>query len=192
MTDTVTLIDRTHLNIENLFGFKSVNEATMQKYPNYSLENSSLTSIGGKNFFRYLKRFNLSKESNLLILPPNKHFFYDKNELKDVSTLINLRKLNLIKDLDTFLKSLILVLPPYTNFVGCFSDNKTNGSYYFISEWLTKFNNFIDLKTDHNLDKKDITRLLEKWGFSVVDMTEINGLTYFYSQFDNQSVKIRA
>jgi hypothetical protein len=50
----------------------------------------------------------------------------------------------------------------------------------------------MDSKTDHNIDKKDVSGLLEKSGFKVVDMTEINGLTFFYSQNVRQPIEIKA
>jgi uncharacterized protein Smg (DUF494 family) len=45
-----------------------------------------------------------------------------------------------------------------------------------------KFINFLDSRTEIEIDKKDISRLLESHGFKVIDMTEINGLTYFLTQ----------
>ena len=50
----------------------------------------------------------------------------------------------------------------------------------------------MDSKTDHNIDKKDVSGLLEKSGFNVVDITEINGLTFFYSQNVRQPIEIKA
>jgi hypothetical protein len=50
----------------------------------------------------------------------------------------------------------------------------------------------MDSKTDHIIDKKDVSELLKKSGFKVVDMTEINGLTFFYSQNVRQPVEIKA
>jgi hypothetical protein len=32
------------------------------------------------------------------------------------------------------------------------------------------------------MDKNDVSEVLERNGFKIVDMTEMNGLTYFYSQ----------
>ena len=150
--------------------------------PNFSPDNFSLTAEGGKNFFRYLKSFNLFKEPELLILSPNIHFYYDENDLKGVKTFIILKKLNLIKDLDTFLHTVCNILPENVNFVGCFSDSQTVDGNGFLTGLSTRFNNFLDSRTDHNMDKKDVSDLLEKHGFKIIDMTEMNGLTFFYSQ----------
>jgi hypothetical protein len=154
--------------------------------PNFSADNFSLTAEGGKTFFTYLKSFNLFKEPELLILSPNIHFYYDENDLKDVKTFILLKKLNLIKDLDPFLHTLSLILPANVNFVGCFSESKTFQWDGFLSGLSNKVYNLLDSKTDNNMDKKDVSELLEKHGFRIIDMSEMNGLTLFYSKTDPQ------
>jgi hypothetical protein len=159
--------------------------------PNFSSNNFYLTAEGGKNFFHYLKRFNLSKEPDLLILSPNNHYYYEEIDLRNVRTLLNLKKLNLIKDLDTFLQTLIHILPPNVNFIGCFSESKTLNGSEFLSGLSTRFNNFLDSRTDHYMDKKDVSELLEKYGFKVIDMTEMNELTYFFTQSVNQPAKLK-
>jgi len=160
--------------------------------PSFSPDNFSLTAEGGKNFTSYLKRFDLFKEPDILILSPNIHFYYDENDFKNVRTFIILKKLNLIKDLDTFLHTVSCILPTNVNFIGCFSDSKPFKWNGFLSELSTRLTNIMDSKTDHNIDKKDVSGLLEKSGFKVVDMTEINGLTFFYSQNVRQPIEIKA
>jgi hypothetical protein len=159
--------------------------------PIFSSDNFSLTAEGGLTFFKYLKKFNLFSEPELLILSPNIHFYYDENDLKDVKTFILLRKLNLIKELDTFLLTLSQILPPNVNFVGCFSDNKTLKWNGFVSNLSNKFYNILDSKTDHLLDKKDVSDLLEKYGFKIIDMTEMDELILFCSQTIPRPEKIK-
>ena len=84
------------------------------------------------------------------------------------------------------------ILPESVNFIGCFSDSKPFKWDGFLSELSTRLTNIMDSKTDHNIDKKDVSGLLEKSGFKVVDMTEINGLTFFYSQNVRQPIEIKA
>ena len=145
-------------------------------------DNLSLTAKGATTFFHYLKKFNLFKEPDLLILYPNSHFYYDENELKSVRTFINLKKLNLIKDPDTFLSTVFNILPQNINFIGCFSDNRELKGNSFISEISARLTNLLDSKTFNYLDKKVVTKLLEKHGYRVIDMTETVGLTFFYSK----------
>jgi hypothetical protein len=159
--------------------------------PIFSSDNFNLTAEGGVTFFKYLKKFNLFSEPELLILSPNIHFYYDENDLKDVRTFILLRKLNLIKELDTFLRTLSQILPQNVNFVGCFSDNKTLKWNGFVSNLSNKFYNILDSKTDHFLDKEDVSELLEKYGFKIIDMTEMDELILFCSQTIPRPEKIK-
>jgi hypothetical protein len=99
-----------------------------------------------------------------------------------VTTLINIKKLNMIKHLDNFLQSIVHVLSPKTNFIGCFSDWKTQKGLRLSSRMYKGFINFLDAKIDIEIDRKSVLRILESHGFKVMDMTEINGLTYFRAQ----------
>ena len=152
-----------------------------EKTVNNSVMNN-LIAEGGENFFNYLEWHGLSNEDNMLVLSSRHHYYYDPNELQAVTTLINVKKLNLIKHLDTFLHSIEHVLSPESNFIGCFSDWKTQKGTGITSRMFKGFINFIDSKIDVDYDKKDVSKLLESHGFKVVDMTEINGLTYFRAQ----------
>jgi hypothetical protein len=143
---------------------------------------SDLIAEGGENFFNYLEWHGLTNEDNMLVLSSRHHYYYDPNELQAVTTLINVKKLNLIKHLDTFLNSIEHVLSPESNFIGCFSDWKTQKGTGLTSRMYKGFINFIDSKIDVDYDKKDVSKLLESHGFKVMDMTEINGLTYFRAQ----------
>jgi hypothetical protein len=171
-----------YFNNDNVYETNFNREQIYYRNTDFNPAKFGLTAECGKNFFRYLKSFNLFKESELLMLSPNNHYYYDEHDLKSIRTLINLKKLNLIKDLDTFLQTLFRILPPNVNFIGCFSDCKTLKGNGFLSGLSARFNNLLDPRTDHNLDKKDVSELLGKYGFKVVDMTEMNGLTYFYSR----------
>lgn len=160
--------------------------------PGFDLVNFRLTAEGGINIFHYLKSFNLLKKPGIVILSPNNHYYYEEDDFKSISTIIYLKKLNLIKDPDTFLSTLFRVLPPNVNFIGCFLDSKTLKGDRFFSLLLARFNNLLDSRTNHNMNKKKVLKLLGKYGFKVVDMTEMNGLIYFYSQNVRQPLEIRA
>jgi hypothetical protein len=140
---------------------------------------NDLIAEGGESFFNYLEWHGLTNEDNMLVLSSRHHYYYDPNELQAVTTLINVKKLNLIRHLDTFLHSIEHVLSPESNFIGCFSDWKTQKGSGITSRMFKGFINFIDSKIDVDYDKKDVSKLLESHGFRVVDMTEIDGLTYF-------------
>lgn len=135
-----------------------------------------------ENFLNYLNWNGLANEDNLLILSSKLHYYYDYEELKDVTTLINLKKLNLVGHLDDFLHTLYDGLSPKANFVGCFADRKTQKGVSITSRMLKKFLNFLDARTEMDIDSKDFSKKLESHGFKIIDMTEINGLTYFRTQ----------
>lgn len=145
----------------------------------------AMIAEGGVNIFRYLKSLGMSGEPNLVVLSSRHHYYYDENDLKNVRILINLKKLNLIKHLEVFLNSLVRILPPGTNFIGYFSDSKLeNGNRLRVrslSQMYQRLNNFLDSKTDRFMNTKEVTELLERNGFEVVNMTKMNGLTYFNS-----------
>lgn len=153
----------------------------------------TLIAEGGVNFFRYLKSLNMSRETNLTVLSSKHNYYYDGNDLKSTRILINLKKLNLIKHLDMFLNTLVRILPPDTSFIGYFSDSKTvnvNGfQFNRLSRLFDRLNNFLDSRTDHIMNKSEVTELLERNGFKVVNMTRMNGLTYFCSQIPGDRLK---
>jgi hypothetical protein len=187
----ISILINPYFNNENIYETNYNMEMIPSGKPGFSSTNFCFTAEGGKNFFHYLKRFNLSKEPDLLILFPNNHYYYEEIDLRNIRTLINLKKLNLIKDLDKFLHTLIHILPPNVNFIGCFAESKTHNGKEILSGLSNRFNNFLDSRTDHNMDKKDVSELLEKYGFKVIDMTEINELTYFYSQNVSRPTKLK-
>jgi hypothetical protein len=135
-----------------------------------------------ENFLTYLNYHGLANEDKLLVLSSTSHYYYDYDELKEITTLINLKKLNLVKHLDDFLHTLRDGLSPKTNFIGCFSDKKAQKGVSVTSRFYKRFLNFLDSRIDVEIDRKAFSRQLESHGFKIIDMTEINGLTYFRTQ----------
>ena len=186
-----SISDNTHFDNDNETFFNIEKKSNIK--PDFDEVSLSLTAEIGKNFFHYLKSFNLAKDPDLLILPPNNHYYFDEQELKSVKTLVNLKNFNLIEDPNKFLSTLFNLLPQSVNFIGCFSYSKINFTGESILSGLsTRLTNLLDSRTDHNMDQKEFSRLLKKYGFKVVDMTEIDGLTYFYSQNISRPARKRA
>jgi hypothetical protein len=167
--------------INNMYrNMGSITESSQSKGRN--IENPAINDLiaeGAENFFDYLEWHGLADEDNMLVLSSKHHYYYDPDELGSIKTLINIKKLNLIKHLDTFLHSLVHVLSPESNFIGCFSDWKTQKGVNLGSRLYKGFLNFLDSKIDVDYDANEVSRMLESHGFKVIDMTEINGLTYF-------------
>jgi hypothetical protein len=171
------VLDRQAKNSENSTGVKSIKSKSRIAHTEENLVQDTLVSEVDENFVNYLSWHGLKKE-DLLILSSTQHYYYDYEELKGVKTLINLKKLNFVSNLDEFLKTLYSGLSPETNFIGCFSDGKRDKDN-LPARCYRKFIDFIDARTNIDIDKKDVSRLLEANGFKVIDMTEINGLIYF-------------
>jgi hypothetical protein len=156
----------------------------------------NLIAEDGDNFFRYLKSLGLTREKNLVVLSSKRHYYYDEEEMKNVRTLINLKKLNQIKYLDEFLYSLANILPKQSNFLGCFNDSNTelkNGvSILHPIKMLRHKINILDLRIERTLNKTTVAEILETHGFKISNMTEMDGITYFCAQKVRKAEVMRA
>lgn len=152
----------------------------------------------------YLDRMNLIKESGMLVIPSSRHYFYDAEDMKGIRTVITLRQLNHIREVKDFLKQITGLLPVNSNFIGCFSDNRTQSAFpdrygnqpKQMSEkaeayengiesripFINRMYSFIDSRTNRYLTRRSVSNLLKEAGLELVGMTEINGLTYFHTQ----------
>jgi hypothetical protein len=156
------------------------------------------------DLINYVEWLGFTGEKNILVLSSQHHYYYDAEEIKNTKCVINLKELNLIKDLKSFLHSLFQSLPPKSFFIGCFIDNKKNNGYDLkessssaknksnseavdngITSRIPLLNmlySYMDLKTNNYLSIDSIKTMIGVHGFKVVDMTELNGLTYFCAQ----------
>ena len=163
-----------------------------------------LAAEDSENFARYIEQLQLDKDTNLVVLSSSHHYYYDAEEMINVSTVINLKELNQIKQLKDLMHSIFHILPPKCNFIGCFVNNKkqngfvlnTNPTDFYYkrnsdaiengiassSPLLNMIYNMIDSKTNKYMSEKSVSFLLGEHGFKVLDMTEIDGLTYFCAQ----------
>jgi hypothetical protein len=159
-----------------------------------------LATRGGKSFYNYVDWLGLAKDSDLIVLSSMHHYYYDADDLKEIKTVVNLMPLNQIKQIKGFLHSIYHLIPHKCYFIGCFADHKKHYGYIFNRNPLdedsesvkhgilskTPLLNIIfrimDARTDNYLSGKNITLLLEDLGFKVLDMTELDGLTYFCAQ----------
>ncbi len=163
-----------------------------------------LASEGREDFKKYIDSTGISREKNMVVLSSLHNYFYDAEEMKSVSTVINLKEINHIKNIKNFLHSIFHILPQRSNFIGCFVDHNNAGNQdnlKSISDYQKNKNtqeiengiasrfsflnmvyNLMDSKTNKQMSKSSVELLLEGYGFKVRNMTEINGLTYFLAQ----------
>jgi hypothetical protein len=144
-----------------------------------------LIASGGLRLFRYLVNSGLFREPGVIILSKHDHANFGAVDLKRVTTLITLRRLNLVKHLEMFLNSLARILPPDTNFIGCFSPAKdgaagtgTSGRHGGLLGWFLNSGN----TECHTLNRSKVSEMLERNGLSLISMTNMNGVTYFHSR----------
>jgi hypothetical protein len=158
---------------------------------------------GGESFYNYISWLGLAKDPDIVMLSSKHHYYFDTDDFQYIKTLVNVRQLNQIKNLDGFLQSIFQNIHSKCNFVGSYFACEGQNSFirkYFSPQYrainnidpieheitsripfLNTVLNLIDLKTNNYLTRSDVTRLLERNGFKVLDMTEINGITYFHS-----------
>ncbi len=140
---------------------------------------------GGDDFSQYLNLTGLAGEQNILVISSIHHYYYDYSDLKGIRTLINLKQLNQVSHLESFLHTLYRILPCQANFVGCFKNSNNNGRRKSALQPAGFFNrvvNIFDSGMDRNLSATSVTKLMEEHGFKVIDLTEINGRTYFWAR----------
>lgn len=191
--ENVSVLNNAHFRMEFLDEVKFNSENTSFGSSSFSPAIINMIEEGGISFLSYLKSLGLSRESNLMVLSSKHHYYYDEDELKSIRTLVNLKKLNLIKHPHSFLNILFRILPSDANFIGCFSDNRpSKGNSLQPSRLLNRFINILDSRTDRVLSKDEVAGLLLSHGFRVIDMTEIEGLTYFYSKPEQNHAELRA
>jgi hypothetical protein len=163
-----------------------------------------LVSEGNESFRHYIEWLGLSRDPKILVLSSIHHYYYDAEEMQNIRTVVNLKELNHIKEINSFLHSMFLILPPKCYLIGCFVDNKRQSGFSFrktsadinpggqnrdgltgiVSSipFINTIFNILDAKTNKYLSAKNVTQLLRNNGFKVMDMTELAGLTYFCAQ----------
>ena len=147
------------------------------------LEN--IRAEAGSDFIQYLHYLKLTQDPNLMALSATRHYYYDSDDLKSIKTLINLKKLNNVKHLESFLRMVTLILPQKANFIGYFRNdtgNKSVFSFYQTTRFFGWMVNYLDSKTDRSLTKEGLSGILEVHKLKIIDITDINGMTYFCSR----------
>jgi len=144
-----------------------------------------IISEGGDDLFKYLTWIGLAKEPNLMVLSSMHHYYYDHKDMAGIKTLINLKKLNQVKHLESFLSTLFRILPSRAYFVGCFSNSihrRKGTSFYNSARFFNGLKNIFDSRSERALTKKGVTQLMEEHGFKIIDITDLNRITYFWAQ----------
>jgi hypothetical protein len=172
-----------------------------------------LSALMPEEFSDYIAGLGFAAEPGLLVIPPRNHYFYDFEELKRVKILVNLMKLNHVRELKGFLRKLSELLHGQASFVGCFIDDRSRDRYSLKSRglagmtsesqesyengiesripFINRIYGFIDAKTDRYLTRRAVVSLLNEFGFQVLNMTEMEGVTYFHSRKGSSGVQLQ-
>lgn len=171
---------------------------------------TELVGEGHEDFYNYLDWLGFAKTTDLLILASSHHYYFEVEDLKNIKTIVNLNKLNYIKSVKDFLLGIYNILPHKCYFIGSFTDNKKQNGFFsprkspinsdgedINSEsesgtWNSFLNlvyGIIDSKTNRYMSEKTVKSYLEEIGLKILDMTELNGQTYFCAQKDKPSVE---
>jgi hypothetical protein len=172
---------------------------------------TKLAEEGHENFYNYLDWLGLAKDPDFLILASSHHYYFENEDLKTKTIVVNLKQLNNINNIEDFLGTIYHVLPQKCYFIGSFTANKNQNRIFSssnksrhriagrvakteksIGQWssfLNKIYSIIDSGTNRYMTERTVTQLLEDTGLKILDITEFNGLTYFCTQKDKPSVE---
>ena len=140
-----------------------------------------LYSEGGEMFFQYMKRLGLGNEKNIMVLSARRQY-YDHKDFSGITALINQKKLNFMKHLDSFLHIVHTSLSEKASLIGCFLDRNKKNKYNNPVPLYKRYVCIPGSELSLEINKTDVSELLESHGFKVLDMTDIRGLTYFRAQ----------
>jgi hypothetical protein len=164
----------------------------------------NLITEGGEDLYNYVNKIGLAKDPNMIVLSSRHGYFYGGEEISNAKIVINLKELNQIKEINSFLQSCLISLPERCNFIGCFVNNKKIDRFVLRNNsdltrnkknsdsielgivsrfpFMNRLYSLLDLKTNSYMSERSVTLLLKCYGLEVLDMTEYKGLTFFHSQ----------
>jgi len=156
-----------------------------------------------EDFYYYIEWLGLPKNNKTIVLPLSNHYYYQPKDFEETETIVNLRCLNQIRNLKSFLRSIHSNLKPNCYFTGCFTDNNkrvlSKEAMHIISGgddshtrndfkasratiFKERINRLIDLRNNIRLSQENVKSILKDIGFIVLGMSELNGKTYFCAQ----------
>jgi hypothetical protein len=165
---------------------------------------NEFVSEGCEDFYNYIDWLDLAKSPNIVVLPKSNHYFYQAEDLEKTEAVVKLGCLNQTKNLDLFLSNIFENINDGCYFTGCFKDN--NGNHLPASEaegvlsdnseesllgntgifsgsgFLSRLIQRMDSTVIPELTRTSVKNLLKEVGFTVLDMTELNGKIYFCAQ----------
>lgn len=204
--------DKPNVNTQAEALLKSLRKSAVKTTPYKNPVFGEIVEEAGLEVYSYLEKFKLTESENILFLPLVRHYIYNSEDLKKVDCIVNFKLLNRTSHIRHFLFTMNRLLPLEGQFVGCFLDYKKQKqrilktkhsllgyvflmSYGFVNRFIPRVPVIKQMQHILNggkvkcLAKSEAKTLLEKNGFKAVNMTEIDGLTYFIARKINHNNK---
>jgi hypothetical protein len=124
--------------------------------------------------------------------------------MNNAKTIVNLKELNQVKEIRSLLYSHLHFLPEKCSFIGRFVNNRKVERYTLRNivsskekirnsdnvelgivsrfPFINMLYSLMDSKTNTYLSEKSVALMLGVHGFKVIDMKEVNGVTFFHSR----------
>lgn len=147
---------------------------------------NNLASNGYTDFCQYLEIMGLASERDIMAFSSLHKYYYDTNGFFGVKALIHLTRLNKIAHLDSFLRVVTSLLTEKAFFVGCYEDNENTSSGSYLqasSKFVEALNSRAGKPVVKKLSEKYIRTVLEQNRLRIHDISYINGMSYFCSEY---------
>lgn len=159
-----------------------------------------------EDFYNYVDWLDLVKSPNIIVIPATNSFFYIPEDMAGTETVINLKPLNLIKNVKAYLDKMHSFLPEYTYLTGCYEDyfngdkrdrnfnntgnnmrektagRNTDSAFLSASKISHLIHELFTRRLRTGLTRESARALLQDAGFTVLDITPLNNKTYFCAQ----------
>ncbi|NMC37123.1 MAG: hypothetical protein GYA41_02235 [Bacteroidales bacterium] len=136
---------------------------------------------GCEDLHNYVCWTGLAREKGIMVLLPISHYHYDFEDLKGVRILISQKKLNNVKHLESYLHTLFKAMPGDGYFFGCFecNDKPASGKTSVTASKFRCSMKYPEAQPERLFTRKGVSIILEGHGYKLIDLTDINGITYF-------------
>lgn len=179
MEENISILERTDVDVTTRrIAERIISSPSSARINNYRIPGYPVNE-GDVSFLNYLNWKKMEKDPGVLVLSSKHHYYYDLDEFKGIHTLINLKRLNFMNHLESFLHVISDILSPGARFAGCFADRKSRNKIGIPARIYKRLIGFLDDRTDNDIDENNLTKIFESCGLRIIDLTEINGLTYF-------------
>lgn len=129
------------------------------------------------NIYTYLRQNKLLKK---VLFLSRFHYYYNQDEIKNINTIVLLKKLNEIKNLDNTIYNIFVISKRNITISGSFIDSKNSEINKY--KLFQLFSEFIGEKVNRKLSLNKVKSYFAAYNFKMINTTQINGITYFHAK----------